>query len=358
MINWRQIPVLRLLIPFMLGIICALHVEVGLPSGTYVIAIYLLGLIIWAIYPIFNTRFSFGYAVQFFLLLWGYHFTHQFHAERCPHYLIADTPAPTFFTGVVHEVPHTQKWIRAVITLQNAGQHTDSLNHGCGQLLAYIEPDTQRATPQYGDRIAFKGNPQRIESPKNPAGFDWRNFYFKENIHHRVFIPKENWQLVSSGHGHPLYTQMISWRLGGIAILRKYLPRASDFSVAAALVLGYKGEMDEEVREAYQTVGATHVLAVSGLHVGLVVWLLRLLLQRIRCYHPAWRYLRSMLLLLAIGLFVLVTGAPPSVCRAALLFSFILVGKDWARQISTYNLLATSAFVLLVYDPYLLLDIG
>ncbi|MFK7936144.1 MAG: ComEC/Rec2 family competence protein [Saprospiraceae bacterium] len=358
MINWKQLPFLRLLVPFIVGIVLALYFDKNLSWLLYLIVTYFIGLVVWFFRPILKTRFSFGYISQLFLLLFGYYLTYQFHAERCPNYLISDANSPTYFTGIIDDLPQQKKWVKLIIRLENAGSHLDSLHLGCGQLLAYVEPDSLDSSLAYGDKIIFEGKPQRIALPQNPAAFDQRAFYFKENIHHQIFIKKDKWQLIERKAGNPFYTTIFAWRMRFVDMLREHLPKATDFSVASALILGYKNEMNHEIREAYAKTGATHVLAVSGLHVGLVVWLVLLLLNRIKIYHPVWRFLKAAILILLIGTFVFLTGAPPSVCRAALLFSLVLVGKEVFRRYDSFNLLAVSACILLTFNPYFLLDVG
>jgi len=132
----------------------------------------------------------------------------------------------------------------------------------------------------------------------------------------------------------------------------------NEYAVAAALVLGKRDAISQELRNAFAETGAVHVLAVSGLHVGFVLGALQLLLGWGFWRKPRWRWLRLSLILLGIWLFALLTGLAPSVLRAATMFSFLAIGSHLQRKGSTYNALAASAFLLLLINPQLLWNIG
>lgn len=358
MINWKEIPLLRMLIPFLIGILLALHYDIRLSWLTYIIAIYVIILLIWWWRPVFKTRLAFGYAFQFFMLLAGYQTTINHQLLQAENYLANQTKKEAFFIGTIQETPQEKNWIRLILNTESAGTHLDTLQVSVGKLLVYIEKDSTSKDLSYGDKIILTGHPIRIEPPKNPAAFDSQAYYFKENIYHQVFIKKGKWELLKHAQGNPFYKKVIDWRLYFVEVLRTYLPKESDFSVASALILGYKNDINVEVKKAYATTGATHVLAVSGLHVGLIVWITLSLLNLVKSYGKTWRFLKVIILLIIIGIFVLITGAPPSVLRAALLFSIVFVGREYFRRVNIFNPLAASALVLLTYDPYLILDVG
>jgi competence protein ComEC len=130
-------------------------------------------------------------------------------------------------------------------------------------------------------------------------------------------------------------------------------------AVASALVLGVRSDFSTELKNAYADTGATHVLSVSGLHVGLVAGLLGWILRRIKKkktdkFSPK----EIAILILFIWFYVLLTGASASVLRSGLMFSFVLLAGLVRRKMSIYNSLAASAFFLLCLDPKYLFDIG
>lgn len=108
---------------------------------------------------------------------------------------------------------------------------------------------------------------------------------------------------------------------------------------------------------SYSNTGVVHIIAISGLHIGLIYWLLNWLLNPITKYKNLY-WPKPVLIVAGLWIFSLVAGGSPSVLRSAVMFSFIVVGQNISRKISVYNSLAASAFLLLCFNPYWLWDVG
>src|SRR5262245_60738277 len=140
-------------------------------------------------------------------------------------------------------------------------------------------------------------------------------------------------------------------------ILRANIKGEKELGLAEALLIGYKNDLDKTLVQSYSNTGVVHVIAISGLHLGLIYWLLSWLckpLQRGRNF----KWLRLILILTGLWLFGLLAGAQPSVIRSAVMFTCIALGQSLTRKSSTYNTLALSAFILLCINPYWLWDVG
>ena len=128
--------------------------------------------------------------------------------------------------------------------------------------------------------------------------------------------------------------------------------------MAAALILGSKDNLNSKIKNAYANTGAMHVLAVSGLHVGILALLVNFLLGIIETDRFWFKKVKGFILLIILWVFAFITGASASVLRASTMFSFVIVGRIVNRKINIYNSLGASAFLLLYIDPYMLNDIG
>jgi ComEC/Rec2-related protein len=127
--------------------------------------------------------------------------------------------------------------------------------------------------------------------------------------------------------------------------------------MAQALILGQKRDLDREVMDRFSTTGVIHILAVSGLHVGIVLLMVQLVLNRIP-WPYRYRWIPAVLSVVAVWLFALITGLSPSVNRAATMFSFLALGKTMGRHVPSLHGLLTSAFVLLLLFPGYLFEVG
>ncbi|MEM6396734.1 MAG: ComEC/Rec2 family competence protein [Bacteroidota bacterium] len=234
----------------------------------------------------------------------------------------------------------------------------DQLQRSSGRALVYLSPNTASSTLQVGDRLLVQADFKPIQPPLNPGSFDFRSYWADQYIYHQTFLRSDaDWQLLDR--------QTLSWRERASALRENWIDgfrphlAPDELAVAAALVLGKRDLITEDLRSAYADTGAVHVLAVSGLHVGIVaailLWLFRRLLPGQKGVMP---WLRLLVCVAGIWGFALLTGFSPSVQRAALMFSLLLLGLERRRRSPLFNSLALAAIVILAYDPRQLFAVG
>ncbi len=127
--------------------------------------------------------------------------------------------------------------------------------------------------------------------------------------------------------------------------------------LAKAMFLGDKQSLSPALKEAFAAAGLSHVLAISGLHIGIVYLLLNLLLSPLQ-FIKRGKKLKSLIILGLLISYMLLTGASPAVIRAVMMFGTILVFRIWYKRYQMLNLLALSALLQLLYDPAILFEIG
>ena len=130
-----------------------------------------------------------------------------------------------------------------------------------------------------------------------------------------------------------------------------------NFAVVTALVLGMDDYLDNDTRKEFSSAGAIHILCVSGLHVGVIYMVLNALLFFLKRNKYA-RALRSLILLIGIWFYAMLTGLAPAVLRAATMFSFVIIGTGIKRKAGVFNSLTVSAFILLLFNPFLIYNVG
>ncbi len=163
-----------------------------------------------------------------------------------------------------------------------------------------------------------------------------------------LIIPNQSFSLFKIAH--QTQTKLATHLLAEISSLR-------EAQTISALVLGKRDELNKEVIANFSAAGAMHVLAVSGLHVGILLMIIRFFFKQIlRDALPKWFEITCTLLL--IWTFAFITGLSASVVRAACMFSFIICGTFYKKDISIYPILAASALCMLVYNPYLITEVG
>ncbi|MCR9053559.1 MAG: ComEC/Rec2 family competence protein [Phaeodactylibacter xiamenensis] len=355
--NWRETPMLRLLLPTILGVGLARilpYWKLGL--GLALVGIIALGFSRYRKWA-FRFRWLPGAIITVVftglgLVLTVLHDTRSY-AHHFQNQLREDHPA--VLMGTVTEVVPAGQRLKVTLRTTATSDTTGHARPSAGKVLAYLDRPLPDASLVPGDRIMVRGKVQSVAPPLNPDQFDYRKYLAARDIHHQVFADT-NW--VRLEHQPGLMSVAGHLRTKALEILKQYLPTPNEYAVGAALTMGYKSALTEEIENAYANTGAMHVLAVSGLHVGLVQLILMWLLGRVPLRQPWWKIVKTGLIIAGIWAFALLTGAAPSVLRASTMFSFLAVGLALQRTTNVYNTLAASALVLLATNPNLLYHVG
>lgn len=357
--NPRQIPFLRLLLPWAAGIAVGALVNRPLPGLSYgLLTACLLMVLLAKMRYGYRFRWVFGSLLFCLLLGAGYFFGQTFDERWRARHFSRVCPGAIFFTGVVYEAPSKGARVKVPLRLEAAGSAPDSLQACTGNVLLFLEITPESEQLQYGDRLWVQAAIQPTAPPRNPNVFDYKRYLHFQNIHYQSFVKDRSFGVLATGLGHPLWRVAFQWRNHLLNLLQVHFPGADEYAVASALLVGYKDDLSEDLRTAYAETGSMHALAVSGTHVGLLYAGLIFLLRRIPWTARIRRWGETTLVLMAIWAFTLLTGATASVLRASVMFSTYLVGKVIRRQASVWNILAASAFGLLIYNPYFLFDAG
>lgn len=227
-----------------------------------------------------------------------------------------------------------------------------------GKVLLYLQRE-RLSKPAVGDIFLIKNAPSRIEAPKNPLEFDYQQYMRFQNIEYQYFLNELN--VVKLGYQPPfwLYDWAIQINQRADEILTTYIPTKTAYGVANAMILGLRDDLDNNLIQAYSAAGAIHVLSVSGLHVGVIYAVLYSLLAFLRRRNqPFSNALFVIIILSLLWFYALVTGLSSPVLRSTLMFSIFLIADVWKKDQNAYNTVAFSAFMLLLWNPYFIFNVG
>ncbi|NJO01523.1 MAG: ComEC family competence protein [Bacteroidia bacterium] len=285
---------------------------------------------------------------------------YQYQAIHSPQHIIHQDSLLAYQAKVVGSAEEKPRYSRVWLSVIRI-KPTDSEQwlKAQGYVLAYFRRDTTQSSPkwQYGDQLIIYGMPHRLEDPKNPDEFNYRAYLANKNIYHQHFINPQQYQLLERASGFTIMGLATHIRSYCAGLFRQFVHADQAYAIAVALVLGVRSDLDSSLQDAYAATGLMHVLSVSGLHVGFVVWLLNLALGRLR-EHPQGGYAYAGIILTILWAYACITGLSPSVLRAVTMFSFVVVGMAMRKRRSTYNTIAASAFGLLICDPFLVWSVG
>ena len=208
-----------------------------------------------------------------------------------------------------------------------------------------------------GQVIWVPTNPEPVAPPSFPDEFNYKRFLAAKGIHFRQFLGKKL-QVLPLKPSNELNFVMEHLRHYFAGVIDQYVQRTESKQIALALLLGQKESLGKEVKQAYSATGTQHILAVSGLHVGIIY---SILLLPLTFFKQKGQLLQKSYLILVLGLiwiYALMTGFSPSVVRAVVMFSLVTLGQMRKRKPSIWNILAFSALLLLVLDPAIQTDLG
>lgn len=225
-----------------------------------------------------------------------------------------------------------------------------------GKSLLNIEKDSLYAKLNVDEIFISYLDLKDLIHPLNPHQFDYKIYLDKQYIYHQSFIKNQELFKVKTS----------TKTLFGIAnTIRQYINskmeshsfKPDELAIINALLLGQRQDISKEIYESYTNAGAIHILAVSGLHVGIILLILSIVLKPIE-YFKYGRPLKIVLLVIFLWAFALIAGLSASVTRAVTMFSIVAIAMNLKRPTNIYNTLAISMFVILLFKPLFLFDVG
>ncbi len=354
---WQTAPFIRLLIPFIAGIITSNYTHHPWQVWLTVLGTSIVCTIFFAFRAI-RQPILFGVSLQLLLFTMGaclFKLNHtREHPQYLGHYYTPGTLLAATIETVPIEKPKSYKAEASVAIWDSLQQHWLPTK---GNIIIYFSKDSIQPPPPLGSQLSFLKPLQPIRNSGNPGAFDYIEFSARNQLFFMVYLTQKDYLVSPEKQTFYLkkYTHTTqAWLLKN---LRTYIPDKKSLGVAEALLTGYREDMDKELAVEYSSTGVAHIIAISGLHLGMIQtgllfllsWLLKL---------KNGRQLRAILVIAILWAFALMTGGSPSVLRSALMFSMILMGEVIGKKNNSYNGLAASAFLLLIFNPYLVWNVG
>lgn len=225
-----------------------------------------------------------------------------------------------------------------------------------GRVMLFFRPTPRSQSLAQGDRLLLHTTLTLPSTSSNPHQFDYRRHLRHRGILRQTYLTDPSFRLLThSDNGLRLWSLRLRSRL--MQVIRSSHLTPKQQSISEALILGWRADIDPSTQQQFRDAGITHLLCVSGLHVGIISGLVGHLFFFLG-NGPRVKRLRGLIQLLAIWFFVLISGMAPSTLRAAWMFTFVVIGQMFFARPPTFNALASSALLLLLFRPGLLFDVG
>ncbi len=348
----RRYPFIRLTIPLIVGIVLALLLPMPQWIGWSLLGLSAVCFVVFKHIPKYNIALATGISVNVFLIAVGLLLA-SFNVEGEAKDTLAGYKG--FVIGEVADDPKIKENNVSLEINVSAIRDGDEWLETSGRTLLYLEKDSASVLLRTGDRIVFSPELSGIENKGNPEEFDYRKYLAYNMIFSSDYLAGDDWRLVDD-EAVGFRPKLSRLRMKLVGLLRDFGLSDDELGVMSAMTMGYSDILNDEIRHAYSSAGAMHILAVSGLHVGIIYGIIVFLLSFIKNDKLNW--LKVVLTISLIWLYALFTGLSPSVSRASLMFSLMSLGKLQKNSPGSLNAVFASMFILLVINPYNLVNIG
>jgi competence protein ComEC len=357
---FSRAPLIRLLLPLLGGILLAIHLPFIVPYLSWIILALLSSYALIVLFTSFGGAFKYrpfiGIWINIILFFAGYQITINHNHTFLPNHFSKIEKGDVFLAFVAEQLQEKEKSVKTVLEV-SAVKVGEEWQPAGGKIMAYLRKEEKAHALRVNDKIVFQSKVSEVAGPGNPGEFNYKKYLSYHQVFHQVFIDSTNWALAGRKPSFSILRAAQEARLALLGYFKKYNIEGEEYAVASALVLGFKDEIGQELIQAYSGAGAMHVLAVSGLHVGIIYLVLNSFLKFLDKKRYG-RFLKALLLIAMLWAYALITGLSPSVMRAATMFSIVIIGTATGKNSSIYNSLAGSAFILLLFNPYLIVEVG
>ena len=363
---WKKAPFVKLLLSLIAGIIIQWNLQIDSMAWYVVLSVAFIVLIGFFFIPFFS-RYRLGYVsgITAFILFLSAGALLAWHKDIRNN----DRWLGNFYkekdgliVTLVEPPVEKTKSIKANATVSYLLQNGKSIRVK-GTIILYFKKDLPAGQAgsslqlAYGSQIIFKKPLQEIKNSGNPGGFDYKRYALFQGITHQVYLKSEEFTVLNEKKENWFNKFIYTSREKVLTILRNNIKGEKELGLAEALLIGYKDDLDQSLVQSYTNTGVVHIIAISGLHLGLIYWLLGLVCKPLK-KRKRISWLRPVFIITGLWLFSILAGAQPSILRSAVMFTCIVFGESLSKKTSIYNTMALSAFILLCINPYWLWDVG
>ncbi|MDY0014977.1 MAG: ComEC/Rec2 family competence protein [Bacteroidales bacterium] len=361
MFNWSKYPLLRILGSYLSGTLLFFtfryffHIPIlfGL-----IISIFGILLIFLSHYYIrYKYRIISGSIIIVSFVWIGFFGTYLYVTTNKAPLNISKSNQKILYIGDVKESPmiktNSVKLIVRIVQYKDSNQWQTS----DFDIILFVKKDERAEKIKYGDRLIFYTQAQCIDEPKNPQEFNYKRYLEIKNIHLQGFVSLDGWETVAEKKGNKIMIFASQIRQKLVETLNKGKLDKEENAVISAILLGSDDKLDADLAKRYASAGVSHILCVSGMHVGIIFIIINYVLFFLS-KNKKQKIIKTVILLFSVWLYACITGMSPSVMRASTMFTFVAFGNMFERNVNTYNSLLSSFFFLSCINPLIVFEVG
>jgi competence protein ComEC len=356
--NLRKAPLIRVIVPFGAGICVGTMFQNSLSREALLILLFIISSLVLVSFTFSiasHHRWLFGLVLMPSLLLLGFIYENIYSSG-----IFSKAPGKEslyFQLKVTDHVKVSEDW--NVFYAKCIADRKDSFwNHSDVSVQLYIAKCKNIPFIEPGEELIVKSSLTRTNEPSNPGAFNYKKYLDHQGIWGTIYL-KDSASFIHIERLEKFSLERITYQLQEkfLSVFRKLNIEGDELALLAALTIGVRDEIDNNINKAFAASGAMHILSVSGLHVGIVY----LVFSRLLTLLGRKRFAAIFSLFLQIAFlwfYAFLTGLSPAVNRAAAMFSFLAIGKSLNRSANSLNIVSGSALVLIMVNPFLIFDLG
>ena len=352
----RKTPFVKIILPFAAGILLQLVFQFASNISILILTLSLSASLLLALLFIYNKykfRYLWGISITLVFLSLGFFRSMQDTNSRKINEEVYNSPVQIIKISDIKAISGNIIKTKAnIIAYQNNGRWVPA-NY---ESLIFINDTSNNKNYNPGECYIVESKVTKIPGPIAPYQFNYSDYLKNKGIACQIFT-NCNHILKLKSTAHNLKEIILKIRQRLLAQIKHSPIGKHENAIIESLVLGFRGDIDSSTKQAYATAGVIHILSVSGLHVGIVYYLLLSLLFFMKSSKPL-RISRSIIIITGIWFYAIITGLAPPVLRSSVMFSFLAAGEALNRKGNNLNTLSASAFFMLLCNPNLLTDAG
>jgi competence protein ComEC len=238
-----------------------------------------------------------------------------------------------------------------------AAQESNKPQASNGRILLTIPASTNLSdiqdTLEYGTKVEFEGYLSIPQGQRNPGGFDYRKYLAGNGISATVYLSRGNIKSYGELTGSFIKRTGYNVKLYILGIINRTLS-GQQAALLSGMLLGYRKGFSSEEQAAFSDAGLSHIMAVSGMHVGFIVVPLVFLFGLL----PVNKRISKGMVIVILFFYALITGFTPSVTRAVIMASVVLAGRILMREPDSLASISFAAIIMLIINPFVLFEAG
>ncbi len=258
-----------------------------------------------------------------------------------------------YYIGTILDIPETKP--KSIACNVEISPTINNYSKG-KKVILYFEQSNNSWLLKPGDEVIFQTQLNPFDNFGNPDDFNYVRYMEIKGFSASSYIPSSSWR-TTGRENISIYTLSQRFRSKALEYYKSFNLEHDLYAFISAITLGYKNDLSDQLQEAFRVSGTAHVLAVSGLHVGIIYLVINFMFGFLG-KHGKKYVLRQLLVIIVLWWYVFVAGMSASINRATIMLTIKCIGNIKNRKGFTYNNLAAAAFFILIYDPYSLFDIS